>query len=525
MKGIVFFIIGFVLSSCAYFKKEPVKSTGIPLVGYSFDSRFENSGVLKMAKEDNIELSYDKGIVDSCLNLTATAQKRVPVEVSFPTLFNVDDYEGFSVVFWIKKQKNDIDGYMIASCYTEDYMNNYKGWKVFSTSTGLWQWEMSDGKNVWKYNPSYPRQRINDDNWHLLSFSYDKSNKEVRHYFDGVNVAVISVEECDSLNQPGGIVFGGDPYSFDKRRDTFNGYIDEFTFWGRVLTASEIANIWDHHTNKNVSSPLLDDSKLVVLTWNIYQGGEYLGKTVGIERIVEIIRSVDGDIICLQETYGGGEKIADQLGFFLYKRSDNISVISRFPISASFNIYKKEHSGGVQIQLDKNRNVMVYPVWLSPQPDISAYVKSGFVSVDSLMLWEQKTRGVEMRFILSEIPRWERGTSTNIIVAGNFNTGSHFDWTEKNKANNNNMVIPFSISKMLDGYGFIDSYRKVHPDEVKFRGNTWSPLFKEVFNSRIDYIYYKGDALKVVSSRTISEHQYGFPSDHALVVSVFEISE
>lgn len=512
-------------TSCSWLQPKQYKSPGVPLIGFSFDTKFDNDGILNVDILKDINLSYDKGISDSCLNLTKTSTYRLPLSVSFPDQYNVDDYEGFTVLFWVKKPSDDIEDYMVVSCYKEDYFNNFIGWKIFANATGAWRWEMSDGKDIFKYNPGFPRQAINDNQWHFVGFTYNNGSKEVRHYFDGAPVAVISVEECDSLYHDGNLAIGGNINSFEKRRDSFNGYIDEFSYWGRTLSKKEIEGLWVQKTKEVVKERSLAGNNFSVLTWNIYQGGEYLGKTVGIDRIVEIIKNTGADIICVQETYRGGEKIADRLGFYFYRRSDNLSVISRFPIETTFNIFKKEHAGGVLIQLDELRSIVVYPIWLSPQPDIGAYVKSGIVSVDSLVLWEQNTRGMEMRFILSEIPRWNRDNSARIIIAGNFNTGSHLDWTERNKDNHNGMVIPFTISKMLQESGFKDSYREIYPDEVKYPGSTWSPLFKEIFSDRVDYIYYKGDKLKAVKSSIIDHHRFGFPSDQALVITEFELFE
>lgn len=525
IKSLLIIIIISALQSCSYFNNKSDNSPGLPLVGYVFNGTLENDGILNISVLCKEEVSYSVGVSDSCLDLTKKSSSRLPLNFLFPEQYNVDDYDGFSVVFWVKKPADDIEEYMLASQYTEDYLGNFVGWKIISNATGAWKWMMSDGIELWLYNPGFPRQRINDDNWHQIAFSYNKTTKEVRHYFDGVNVAVISVDDCGNLYNSNPISFGGNPDSFEKRRDTFNGCLDDFSYWGRPLADNEVVGLFAKTAKKTIKDKVLAGNRFSVMTWNIYHGGEYLGKTVGIERIVEIIKNSGADIVCFQETYGGGEKIADRLGFYFYRRSENISLISRFPIETTFNVFKKEHSGGARIILDENRSVTIYPIWLSPQPDVGAYVRSGIVSVDSLLIWEHSTRGVEMRFILSEIPKVVEGSSLNTIVAGNFNSGSHLDWTERNKNNKNGMVIPFSITQLLENNGFVDSYREVLPDEMAHTGNTWSPLFKEIFSNRIDFIFYKGSNIKAVNSRVIDHHRLGFPSDHALVISEFEIIE
>ncbi|MBK1790689.1 endonuclease/exonuclease/phosphatase family protein [Persicirhabdus sediminis] len=91
----------------------------------------------------------------------------------------------------------------------------------------------------------------------------------------------------------------------------------------------------------------------------------------------------------------------------------------------------------------------------------------------------------------------------SIILAGDFNDGSHLDWIESTKDlyGHGGLVIPWKNSQKLKSNGFIDAYRELYPDPVTHPGitwpspayeqkpTTWTPLSDE--RDRIDYIYYR----------------------------------
>jgi exonuclease III len=74
--------------------------------------------------------------------------------------------------------------------------------------------------------------------------------------------------------------------------------------------------------------------------------------------------------------------------------------------------------------------------------------------------------------------------------------------------------------------GFIDSFRENNKDPSVKVGATWGGFDDDDFLAdRIDYIYYKGENIKSIKSKVISEDPPGgfFNSDHRSVISVFEV--
>jgi endonuclease/exonuclease/phosphatase family metal-dependent hydrolase len=112
----------------------------------------------------------------------------------------------------------------------------------------------------------------------------------------------------------------------------------------------------------------------------------------------------------------------------------------------------------------------------------------------------QSKRGAAIGAFL-EFAKAERGSGRPVILAGDFNEGSHLDWTEKAKdfAGHYGVALPWDNSIALTKAGFRDAWRVVFPDEVRNPGFTWpatafgkkttswAPLSDE--RDRIDFIY------------------------------------
>ncbi|MCG7852623.1 MAG: hypothetical protein MIO92_08885, partial [Methanosarcinaceae archaeon] len=65
--------------------------------------------------------------------------------------------------------------------------------------------------------------------------------------------------------------------------------------------------------------------------------------------------------------------------------------------------------------------------------------------------------------------------------------------------------------------GFKDAFRSLYPDVDKYPGASHRG------GSRIDQLYYKGIGLKNISTKVVSSWPGGFPSDHFLIVSKFDL--
>lgn len=515
---IVLVLMSALLSRCSDTKI--TSNTGMAMIDIDFNNKVENTGMADVDIGGNGKYVYEAGVDDTSLNLSGTSRIRKPVVLTCSDDYNLADYGEFTVEAWVKKVAGDNECYVIAG--SKKMVNDsFVGWEFATATNGSWSWTLSDGKSQWSYNPTDKVQRLNDNRWHQLAFSLNRSKSEARIYFDGRNRAVFSLTDLNSSCVSKQFYIGTDPLAIDFHMETFNGFIDGFKVWARALKDDEVENSFVSHSAIQMPVTLDPEGRVIVMTWNLWHGGKHPGKTVGVKRVVDIIRNSNADIILLQETDGSGEKIADALGYSYFYRSLNLSVLSRYPLADSYDIYKPLNFGCVSIHLGGDGDVLFCPVWLDNVPNIGACIKTGSAIPDSIIERERLTRGRQMRFILGELVSFSQSKKHTIVVAGDFNSGSHLDWTERNKSNYHNLIVEFPVSKLMENRGFVDSYRMLHPDETKDLGQTWSPIFKNSMQDRIDFIYYKGDKLKPVTSYVIDNYSYGFPSDHAALVTVF----
>lgn len=515
------FLLLVISSSC---RQKTFEKPGMPLIFLDFNGHINNNGLLNVSITGDGNVSYADGIADSCLDLSVTSNYRKPVIIEKNPINNLTDYPGATFLLWTKASEADPYEYFIFG--QKDYFEEmgFRGWSIGKSVHGAWNFWLSDGVNSVNYSPTVQRQPINDGNWHLIGFSIDYAHKEARLFYDGENVAVISLDNLDLTSTGAPFYLGGDPLASDPLMDTYNGKIDEVGIWPRVLTAEQVASVYAEHLPVKSNKSVKKTVEINVLTWNIWLGGRREGRFVGVNRIAEIIRESGADIVSVQEMFGSGELLADQLGFYYYQRSSGIGVLSRYPIGKTYNVFKSQNIGAVSVELPGNKQLVFCPVWLNYLPNTRAYVTSGMAEPDTIVAREMETRGAEMRFILWELQSLNNNKNlAPIILAGDFNSGSHLDWTERNKANNFGLVVEFPVSKFIQEAGFIDSYREFFPDETQNRGLTWPLNFKDGFQDRTDFIYYAGSGIENISSRIIDTWQYSFPSDHAAVVSTFRI--
>ena len=96
------------------------------------------------------------------------------------------------------------------------------------------------------------------------------------------------------------------------------------------------------------------------------------------------------------------------------------------------------------------------------------------------------------------------------ILVGDFNEPSYLDWTEAAaKSGRHPIKVAWPSTKAFAAIGFLDSYRRIYPDEMAHPGFTWTPTTKpddaKDHHDRLDYVVTP------------------YPSDHRAVTAVFEL--
>ena len=478
---------------------------------------FDENDQLLFSDSNANQLVYSAGVEGEGLNMESCS--------SIPALQNTDTFwfsnrNNFSVSVWVKSNKAAADTTIIlsnadfrkkdAGIYGNRRIN--RGFTLYS-SNGAWGWNIGNGALHYLYEPSAEKQPIADNQWHLLVFTYNALFKEVRLFYDGINKAVLHIGDLDDHDFMSTLPFQlGSCRENSTEYRSFQGVIDKVRVWKTVLTSENIKYEYKRYFECK-DEPELEKEIITVVNWNIWHGGTHFTTEKdgfdGIERIIELIRNSDADIVLMQETYGAGPRISSDLGFYYYEAGStigavwgaNLSIMSRFPIESAYMVEERSNygnnyafnNGGAKIRLSKHKSIIAFSNWYNGRKpeDLEG----------ALRAWETLIDNAE------DIP---------IIWGGDFNSISHLD----------DGMGKSGHSKLMAKAGFIDSYRKLHPDATDHPGYS-----NGGYSARIDYIYFKGKKLELTEAGPIvpdfngKESQTpGYPSDHLGIVAKFRVN-
>jgi len=280
---------------------------------------------------------------------------------------------------------------------------------------------------------------------------------------------------------------------------------------------------------------------LRVMTFNLWRGGTAGGQPLS--RSIQAIRESKADVAGLQESHGGGAdnaaKMAEALGWHHFRqggKGESTSVISRFPITG--HTPKKY---GVTIEMSKEVTLKVFNVHFRPSPyqpyqlKRIPYGNAPFITTaKEAVQWAHKSRGSQVDNLLSELEP-ALSESGPVFLTGDFNEPSFEDWTARaSQAGLVPVAVEYPATARVTKAGLADSYRAIHPDEIKKRGHTWtnktSPDDPKDFHDRIDFVFARG--AKVLASQVVGENRKNadlvvspWPSDHRAVLSTFRIGK
>jgi len=473
-----------------------------------------------------------KGIKGQAMDLTDDIPLRIPEILAKDVGLQYGADNSFTIQLWVSTKKGAQQGTPVMSNKKMDDPQK-PGWMLGTKESGAWYWQVSDGKRQYLYEPTAQRQSINDGKWHQLTVVVDRHRQEMWMYLDGRNVAIYNIEGLKSLESEFRTVIGGSDENNEEGSGSrgewtaFNGKIDEVKIWNRVVSSKEIAESYqnmmpvtkstDHH------QPAINGLK--VQTWNIWHGGHRYGQHVGVARVIDVLKRENADVIGLIETYGSGAIIADSLDYYFYLISTNLSIMSRYPIEECIHVFKPFNSGGAVIHVSSEQKLVFFDIWLHWKPNICDLQEDKTV-LEKLLEDEKKSRLMEINDILHHIQHHiANSESIPVVMAGDFNCGSHLDWTNEYKALHQGMVVEWPVSLAMQKAGFHDSFRQMNPDVFKTPGFTWSPYINQFNQScipdRIDFIYYQGNKLIPYRSETLDHYPLFWPSDHASVTTNF----
>uniref|UniRef100_A0A0N5AFB5 Endo/exonuclease/phosphatase domain-containing protein n=1 Tax=Syphacia muris TaxID=451379 RepID=A0A0N5AFB5_9BILA len=234
------------------------------------------------------------------------------------------------------------------------------------------------------------------------------------------------------------------------------------------------------------------------MTFNIWQSGNNVNN--GLKKIIKHIEIVNPDIVALQVNLTSNVAFIYYASFFIY-----LIHLSYGPYAAFNKLVTSEN----QIMAGEYGRILHITDLLSNKQFKKAIGESGYKPV---------------------------------IVAGDFNSPSHLDWTSSTSSFHGGWAFDWPATKYLQTEtGLQDSFRQLYPDVVKSPGITWSTVQKMSPNGwnwtipepqdRIDFIFYTNTTILASYSKTYSGYlpviplpnhkNNDYPSDHFAVITDF----
>lgn len=281
------------------------------------------------------------------------------------------------------------------------------------------------------------------------------------------------------------------------------------------------------------------DQMVRVLQFNVWQEGTSVAG--GLEKIVAVVLAARADVVAFSEVrnYKGQDwttKVLAELkrqapaqefhGQFI---GGDVGLISRYPFASTHKVFdgSKSDAGSIMawtLALPGSKSLTVASAHLDyqhyalywvrgyhgghadgwgprkPRPDGSP---DCVTDVESLLKYNNESRRDEAiaAFLAFAKTQEDKTPGVPIVLCGDFNEGSHLDWTErtKDRFDHRGVVLPWDNSRALEAAGFRDTYRQVQPDEVDYPGITWpaTAVGKKTTSwaigaderDRIDFIY------------------------------------
>lgn len=292
------------------------------------------------------------------------------------------------------------------------------------------------------------------------------------------------------------------------------------TFFYRLIAAAAVTAAV---TAASASNP----SSVSVLQWNVWQEGTVVPG--GASAIVDEIERLKPDFVTLSEVrnYGGRDYTASVVKALAERgleyhswRTKDSGLLSRYPITDTLTVFPECNDHGSIYRLTAEKDGREYAVYTAHLDyldcayyDVRGYDGSSWREIEPVLSVEKvlernvaSQRDDAIRLFIEQA-RKDMQQGRIVILGGDFNEPSHLDWTEAtaNMFDHHGLVVPWTVTSLLEEAGFIDTYRTLYPNPVTHPGFTypsdntalppekitWAPKSDE--RDRIDYIFIGAD--------------------------------
>ncbi len=321
------------------------------------------------------------------------------------------------------------------------------------------------------------------------------------------------------------------------------------------------------------------ERKLKFLQLNIWQEGTVVEQ--GYEALVDELVRVDADFVMLSEVRNyNGTNFARRITESLRERgktyysfySYDSGLLSRYPIIDSAAVFPERNDHGSMYKLVADvdgRRYAVYTAHLDylscAYYDVRGYdgnnwneLPQPLTDIDSILQKNVASKRDDVIRCFLADAAGERARGSRIFLGGDFNEPSHLDWcaSTAQTADHQGLVIPWTVTTLLEESGYSDTYREIFPDPLTHPGYTypadtpgaevklltWAPKADE--RERIDYIFYmpdegltlrdvkilgprgciiRGERHEEKSSDPVVEPLGVWPTDHKGLIAEFEV--
>lgn len=277
-----------------------------------------------------------------------------------------------------------------------------------------------------------------------------------------------------------------------------------------------------------VSCGIDGTSEFTVLQWNVWQEGAVVPG--GYDAIVDEIVRIKPDFVTFSEIRNyHGTRFCDRIAESLREKGETYwsfysydsGLLSRHPITDSMTVFPENGDHGSIYRMVSSvhgRKVAVYTAHLDYRNcayyNVRGYDGSTWKEIplpetvgEVLSVNDSSQRDDAMRIFLEQA-RKDIDDGLFVILGGDLNEPSHLDWVRetKDRYDHNGMIVPWTVTLLLDNAGFVDAYRTLYPDPVTHPGFThpadnhlvdieklvWAPEKDE--RERIDYVFYYPDS-------------------------------
>lgn len=249
---------------------------------------------------------------------------------------------------------------------------------------------------------------------------------------------------------------------------------------------------------------------ITVLQWNIWQEGTVVPG--GYEAIVEEIVRLQPDFVTFSEVRNYNGRLFDKhltedlrnrgLKYYSFCSYDT-GLLSKYPIKDSLVVYPwsatKDCGSIHKLTTEVNgQELAVYTAHLDYRNrsyyNIKGYDGYNWKAINPLTSIEEilrlnvaSQRDDAIQLFLTEAKK-DLQEGRCVIIGGDFNEPSHLDWTEEMSHfyDHQGLVIPWTVSVLMEKAGFKDAYRILHPNPQTHPGFTFPSDNPQIAPEKLD---------------------------------------